>query len=359
MTTLLANPWTRSIGLLAVVLTLVAASVAHATPPPHAVQSRSPLASGAEPIPDMEQLQREWGHARVADEAARVVARSPDLITASRDLWDARLSEVTFPVAVRGEPATWFDAVSPLQEVDVSEAGLRSLWGAFPSTIVERDRMALTCLDAAGVPVPAELVLGGPEEVLPSDTTILYIVDNIDDCWSAGGASLLVHGAHDDPLAAAAEPAGLVGDMAAWGARGRRVDSSAGDGVTSLNMIGSLEGGGMVADLWADGGSVGFDGLFDTLRDCSTAGPCPEGTECPPPWTCSCDVPGSVVTRDKDGDGCPDQRATFTYDDQGNITSSQHDWQNDGTWDERCRYTGTCLPSYANCKQSCAPLKSP
>ena len=64
MTTLLANPWTRSIGLLAVVLTLVAASVAHATPPPHAVQSRSPLASGAEPIPDMEQLQREWGHAR-------------------------------------------------------------------------------------------------------------------------------------------------------------------------------------------------------------------------------------------------------------------------------------------------------
>jgi YD repeat-containing protein len=343
--------------VLAFAVTL-AATLAHATPPPHVVQSRSPHATGGEPIPDMDQLQREWGHARVAEEAARVVAQSPDLITASRALWDARLSEVTFPVAVRGEPATWFEVVSPLQEVDVSEAGLRSLWGAFPSAIVERDRMALTCLDDAGVPVPVELVLGGPEEVLPSDTTILYIVDNIDDCWSAGGVLLLVHGADDDPLAVASDPAGLVGDMTAWGARGRRASSS--DGVMILKMLGTAGGeGGEVADLFADGGSVGFDGLFDTLRDCSTAGPCPAGTECPPPWTCSCDEPGSVVTRDHDGDGCPDQRTAFTYDAQGNITSSQHDWQNDGTWDERCRYTGACLPGYANCTQSCAPVKSP
>jgi hypothetical protein len=344
--------------VLLVVSTLITSS-AHATPPPHAVQSRSPHATGGEPIPDMEQLQREWGHARVAEEAARVVAQSPDLITASRALWDARLSEVTFPVAVRGEPAAWFEVVSPIQEVDVSEAGLRSLWGAYPSAIVERDRMALSCLDEAGMPVPVELVLGGPEEVLPSDTSILYIVDNIDDCWTSGGASLLVHGAHEDPLAVASDPSGLVGDLAAWGARSHRSHALDGDKVMILKMIGTRgdSADGMVADVLSDGASVGFDGLFDTLRDCSIAGLCPEGTECPPPWTCSCDEPGSVVTRDHDGDGCPDQRATFTYDSDGNITSSQHDWQNDGVWDERCRVTGTCLPGYANCKQSCAPMK--
>ncbi len=321
---------------------------ASAGEPPQVVQSRSPLAPAAEPLPDMEQLQREWGHARVAQEAARVVASSPDLITASRALWDARLSEVTFPVQVRGEPADWFEVASPLQEVDVSEAGLRALWGTFPIAIVERDRMALACLDEGGGEVPAELVLGGPEEVLPADSSVLYTVDNLDDCWLLGGASLVVYEAGTDPLAGAV---GLRGDMAAWGARSSR--SSA------LEILGTAGGGtelSVVSDVFGTDFDAGFDGLSASLTDCSTAGPCPASVECPPPATCSCDERGSVVTRDMDGNGCPDQRSAYTYDDLGLITASEHDWQNDGVYDERCRYIVPCAVGGEGCKRSCAAL---
>lgn len=323
---------------------------AHAGEPPQVVQSRSPLAPAAEPLPDMQQLQLEWGHARVAQEAARVVASSPDLITASRALWDARLSEVTFPVQVRGEPAAWFEVVSPLQEVDVSEAGLRALWGTFPVAIVERDRMALACLDEAGGEVPVDLVLGGPEEVLPTDSSVLYTIDNVDDCWTEGGATLLVYEAGTDPMAGAGH---LDGSMAAWAGRHAR---SLSPGMKSLSAYGEGSHLGGVTDVFGSGSAAEFDGLFASLTDCSTAGPCPTSVECPPPATCSCDERGSVVTRDTDGNGCPDQRSRYTYDDGGRITASEHDWSNDGVYDERCRYTEPCEVGAEGCKRSCAKL---
>jgi len=325
-------------------------------------QTQSPAAGDGLAIPDMRDLQREWGHATVAAEAARVVEQIGDLPTASRKLWDAHLSEVTFPVEVHGAAAEWFEVVSPLQEVDVSEAGLRALWGAFPSQVLRRDRLAVACVDDTGMTVGAPLLLGGPDEVLPSGTSVLYTLDNVDDCWTAGGVRLVVHDVEIDPLAAIAASPSKEGDMARWGERHRR-------DVLSISVLQDGEG---VSGLFAEGGLTdAFVGDAWGLRDppveeavgglghldCSVAGKCPSNADCGEDELCSCDDHGNVVTRDFDRDGCPEQRASFVYDEAGRVKVSHHDWDNDGDVDQRCVYDPPCRLRGGDCKKSCGDLK--
>jgi len=333
-------------------------------------QSQSPQAGDNLDIPDMRELQRDWGHATVASEAARVVAQIGDLPTASRKLWDAHLSDVTFPVEVRGAAADWFEVVSPLQEIDVSEAGLRSLWGAFPAVTLRRDRMTVTCVDDAGMQVDARLDLGGPDEVLPSGSTILYTVDNVDDCWTAGGVKLVVHDADLDPLAAIAASPQKAGDMGQWAEHSRKASadlsallSGGADGsISTLDVISDGASAGVFdiavwntdptgSELTADTGAVGGLGHLD----CSVAGECPSNADCAKNELCSCDDHGNVVTRDYDRDGCPEQRITYTYDEAGRVKTSHHDWDNDGDADERCAFDPPCRLRDGDCKKSCGP----
>jgi len=324
-------------------------------------QSQSPLASDGIDIPDMQQLQQDWGHATVAAEVAKVVAQIGDLPTASRKLWDARLSEVTFPIEIRGEAVEWFDVVAPLQEVDVSEAGLKGLMGAFPSVPLRRDRLAATCVDEAGMPVPSSPKFGGPEEVLPSRSTVLYIIDDLDECWTQGGVKLVVHDADADPLAAISARAYLAGDMRGWA---RRCEVKA-----ALSEIVGDTSPGEVSDGWLVGGGTTVDSVFsadagNTLAptvdtgflDCRVSGPCPVNADCTDTEICSCDDHGSVVTRDFDRDGCPEQRAAYRYDAEGRMKSSEHDWDNDGDFDQRCTYDPPCKPGSSDCRKKCADL---
>ena len=335
-------------------------------------QTQSPLAGDNLEIPDMRDVQRDWGHATVATEAARVVAQIGDLPTASRKLWDAHLSEVTFPVEVRGEAASWFEVVSPLQEVDVSEAGLRSLWGAFPSVILRRDRMTVTCVDDTSMQVDARLVLGGPEEVLPGGSAVLYTLDNVDDCWTAGGVKVVVHDAEIDPLAAIDASPSKAGDMGQWAEHNRalsadygfRISGRVGEPVSTLDVVrgGDLDGvfdglaTGLVTDsLGVSSNEIGVGGIGHL--DCEVAGPCPSNADCARDELCSCDDHGNVVTRDFDRDGCPEQRATYVYDDAGRVKTSHHDWDNDGDADQRCTYDPPCRLRDGDCKKRCAEVR--
>ena len=323
-------------------------------------QSESPLATGGLDIPDMRQVQQDWGHAIVAAEAARVVEQIGDLPTASRKLWDAHLSEVTFPVEVRGEAAGWFEAVSPLQEVDVSPAGLKGLWGAFPAVTVRRDRLAVTCVDETGMPVAHGPTLGGPEEVLPSGATVLYIIENVDDCWTDGGVKLVVHEADLDPLAAIADPTRMDGDMRAWAARSQAEAALmvlSGDPATEeMSGLFDVPVSSLDATL-TPSSDLAVNTLAGTgFLDCRVAGPCPVNADCASHEICSCDDRGNVVTRDFDRDGCPDQRTVFSYDDDGRMKSSEHDWDNDGDSDQRCTYDPPCKPGDGGCSKKCADL---
>jgi hypothetical protein len=345
-------PW-----LCVLALGAMAATVAGAGEPAH--QSRSPEAP-PDDLPDMRQLQRDFGYGVLAREVARVVAETGgDAYAASRRLQEVMLSEVTFPLEVRGRAAAWFDVVSPLQDVDVGAQGLRGIWGSFPTNPLRRDRMALECVDDSGAVLPHRLVLGGPEEILFTGQNVLYTVDGLDACWLDGGARLLVHDVDEDPLVALGSSEVRVGDMADWGREFRS------DRELSISVLGSLQGDETgFADVFADGdialsgafgepGDLGSVGSLNPL-DCSVGGPCPTGVACLQGADCSCDDRGNIVTVDLDRDGCPEQRTAWIYDDAGRARHSDHDWDNDGDSDERCTYTPPCRPRDGDCKRSCA-----
>ena len=324
-------------------------------------QSRSPQAP-PDTLPDMRQFQADFGYAVLAQEIGRVVADTGgDHYAASRRLQEAMLSEVTFPLEVRGGAAGWFDVISPLQDVDVGADGIRGIWGAFPTTTLRLDSLAVVCVDEVSTVLPHRAALGGPEEVLSSGQNVLYTVAGLDACWLDGGQRLVVHDADEDPLSALASAEARVGDMGAWGRRFRddsmltlSVIGTAGDSAISDDIV-SLFG-----DPFAGVDTVSADPLGGTPLgglnplDCSVGVPCPGNTACLANADCSCDDRGNIVTVDLDRDGCPEQRTAWIYDDAGRAKHSDHDWDNDGDSDERCTYTPPCRPRDGDCKRTCA-----